>query len=186
MSVFSEIVEISIAVVQTLCFIRCIIPRIASEREKCSVAVPLDGRCGTGIMQRHFDVNIQPIDIPEQSSFLVWGNRYPRSLGEFQLTRGSFGGAFSGIGSFLIGAIHESGEDRIDEQNAKSEQFRPKLYFVAPVLLSLAGYLIAVWGWWNLYWRNPCGWKEFRSGLALIGGFWISVIGGFLFVSRIF
>jgi hypothetical protein len=91
-----------------------------------------------------------------------------------------------GFSRLLVGTKYTSGKERIDDQDSDSKKFRPKFYFVTPILFSLAGYLIAVWGWWNLYWRNPCGWRELRCGLALIGGFWVSVIGGFMLFSRIF
>jgi hypothetical protein len=95
-------------------------------------------------------------------------------------------GAFRSVGSLLVGAVHQASEDRVDDQNAESKNLRPKFCFVAPVLLSLAGYLVAVWGWWWLRFRNPHGWRELWCGLALIGGYCVSVIGGLWLGWRIF
>ncbi len=118
------------------------------------------------------------------SSFAVC-NSNPRLFVNFKCVGVVLQGLTRSVSRFFVSAVHESSEDRVGEQKGKPKQFRPKLHFVAPVLLSLAGYLISVWGWWNLYWRNTCGWRELGCGIAFIGGFWISVIGGFLLI-RIF
>lgn len=99
---------------------------------------------------------------------------------------GNSGSFRRSIGSFLIGAVHQSGEHGISNQKRKPNEFRPKFYLVAPILLCVAGYLIAVWGWWNIRFRNPCGWSEVWCGLAILGGCSVSVISGVIFVSRIF
>src|ERR1035437_1774371 len=83
----------------------------------------------------------------------------------------------SGCGA-VVSAVHQGGENGIGNQNDKSKQFCPKLCLIAPILLSLAGYLIAAWSWWDI--------TELRFGFCLLGGFCISVIFGFIFMGRIF
>jgi hypothetical protein len=79
----------------------------------------------------------------------------------------------------------EAGKYGISNEKQQASDFCPKFYFVTPVLLSFAGYLVAVWGWWTLYWQNPSGWGELRCGLAVLGGCAISIIFGVIFVCRI-
>jgi hypothetical protein len=81
-----------------------------------------------------------------------------------------FSASLSGISRSLVGTVHQSSEDGVSNQKHKTNEFCPRFYFIAPILLCFAGYLIAMWGWWNLYWRNPCGWREFWCGFALLGG----------------
>ena len=69
-------------------------------------------------------------------------------------------------------------------RNATPTISAPNFILSHQILLGLAGYLIVVWGWWTLYWRNPSGWGELGCGLAVLCGCVISVIGGMSVAGR--
>lgn len=76
--------------------------------------------------------------------------------------------------SQIVGSVSFVG---VGDQEKNTKEFSPELNSVVWVFLFIAGYLIAVWGWWGLYWRDTSGWRELRFGGAFIGGCLISVIG---------
>jgi hypothetical protein len=114
-----------------------------------------------------------------KSSLRLVKLRFSGGLGDSELVLRLSKGGLSEI-------VSSTGFASIDKQEKNANEFRPKFYSVAPILFSLAGYLITVWGWWGLYWRDTSGWRELRYGLAVLGGICISYVGILFLGARMF
>jgi hypothetical protein len=96
------------------------------------------------------------------------------------------GGALSSLGSFFVGAPHQTSEYGIDNQNEKAKPLQSKCPPIYPITLCINGYLAMLLGWrWRI--RAHHRWRDWWIGFVLmISGFTASVWGGMLCADRIF
>src|SRR2546430_3078543 len=67
-------------------------------------------------------------------------------LSIYECLTGGLGSLGRSISGFLVGAVHETREYRVDNQNEKAKRFQSKRRLVYPISLFIAGYLVLVVG----------------------------------------
>jgi hypothetical protein len=63
------------------------------------------------------------------------GHAQPGTLGQFQSSGGSVRSTFGGLGGFLVGAIHQEGDQGINDQNAERDTLNPKSFVFEAVTI---------------------------------------------------
>jgi hypothetical protein len=114
------------------------------------------------------------INCPWRFGFIAWNyltNGYPSPLIQLPATPSLHIG-------FAGPVVELNRVNGVDSQDANSQYFHPLLKRFWPPFLFFFGLVATCVGWWNL----RLGGRNIVGGIVMIGGFWIAVVGGIMWL----